>query len=282
MIKISVITPFYNGSRYVSKCIENIQEQSYKGFEHIIVDDGSAESEHKFISDAIAKYPNVILVSQKNRGQASAVNAGIKMAKGEYIAFCDQDDWWLSEKLQKQIAYLESHPGVDMVYSDAYLGDEKGSVLEKTWMQSRRVVACEGGYDNCVVNLFRRNFVCAPLVMLIRKNVFDKIGLMREAYTSAYDYDFLFRYFEGGHSVGFIDQSLAVWRMHAGQESENIRKAKRFQLGILYNFLLRRPNFILKHPILIAQKGCFTMVGLFLNKSRYLKTQDQLKIGYFF
>ena len=102
--------------------------------------------------------------------------SGIKIANGEYIAFCDQDDWWLPGKLQKQIIYLKSHPETGMVYSDAYMGDEVGNILKRTWMQSRSVIPRFGGYDNCAAELFRRNFVCAPLVMLVRKKVFDAIG----------------------------------------------------------------------------------------------------------
>jgi len=155
-----------------------------------------------------------------------------------------------------------------MVYSDAYLGDEAGSILKKTWMQSRTVMPRFGGYDNCAAELFRRNFVPAPLVMLVRNKLFDAIGVMDETLRSAYDYDFLFRYLESGNIIGFIDEPLAVWRTHEGQESKGIRRAKRSQAKILYHFLLRHPDFITKHPLMVIKKISFTAGGFLFNKSR--------------
>jgi glycosyltransferase involved in cell wall biosynthesis len=271
MPKISIITPFYNGSRYIKKCIEGIQNQSFKDFEHIIIDDGSSDEERNFVLVFSKSFSNTKVIPQKNKGQASAVNKGIAMASGEYIAFCDQDDWWLSEKLQKQIVYLESHPEIGMVYSDAYMGDEAGNILKRTWMQSRSVVPYFGGYDECAVELFRRNFVCAPLVMLVRKKVFDSIGVMDETLRSAYDYDFLFRYLESGNIIGFIDKPLAVWRTHEGQESKNIRRAKHSQASILCHFLLRHLDFVVKHPLMVIKKISFTAGGFLFNRSRVLE-----------
>jgi glycosyltransferase involved in cell wall biosynthesis len=249
MSKVSIITPFYNGSQYIQKCIESIQAQSFKDFEHIIVDDGSIEPEREFVIDFIKKFSNVILISQKNSGQAAAVNAGIKIAKGEYVAFCDQDDWWLPEKLQKQIAYLESRPDIAMVYGDVFLGDEKGSVLSKTWMQSRRVDYVGGNYEECVAKLFNRNFIPAPVVVLIRKNVFDKIGLFDKKFSSVYDYDFWFRMLEAGYKIGYIEKPLAVWRTYPEQESHKIKKIKKMLMVIIFDFLERKPEFILQHPV---------------------------------
>ena len=78
--------------------------------------------------------------------------------------------------------------------------------------------------------------------------------MMDETLRSAYDYDFLFRYLESGNIIGFIDEPLAVWRTHEGQESKDIRRAKRLQAKILYHFLLRHPDFIAKHPLMVLKK----------------------------
>lgn len=267
MPKVSIITPFYNGSQYIQKCIEGVQAQSFKDFEHIIVDDGSAESEHKFVSDIAVKYPGIIFISQKNSGQASAVNAGIKIAKGEYIAFCDQDDWWSPEKLKTQVDFIETHSDVDLVYSDALMADADGFILKETWMQSRVVAPCVGGYKGCVVSLFNRNFICAPLVVLARRGIFSKIGLLNEKTVSVYDYDFWFRMLEAGCKFGYIDKPLAVWRTHAGQGSRKIRTIKRLQLMILLHFLFRRPDFFATHPVLALKKLIKTSVGLMLGRT---------------
>lgn len=182
------------------------------------------------------------------------MNTGIKVAHGEYIGFCDQDDWWLPEKLLKQVKFLDENENVAMVYSDAFLGDEEGNILVRTWMQSRKVGYVKGGYEECVAKLFNRNFIPAPLTVLMRKSVFDKIGYLNEKFSSAYDYDYWFRMLEAGYKIGYIKEPLAVWRIHAGQESRNTKKAKEMLMGILKSFLKRRPDFLLKHPLLVLKK----------------------------
>lgn len=274
MIKVSVITPFYNGSQYIQKCIENIQTQSFKDFEHIIIDDGSAKSENKFVSDIAAKYSNIIFISQKNGGAASAVNAGIKIAKGEYIAFCDQDDVWLPEKLKEQVEYLEGHADVGMVYSDAFVIDGEGRRMGKTWMESRAVNYTEGGYGECAEKLFVKNFICAPLVVLMRKNIFNQVGFLEEKFSSAYDYDYWFRILEAGFSVGFINEPLASWRTHGGQESARVRKQKKITFRIWWAFLSRRPDFFFAHPFVVFKKIIKSGIGMLLNRTVKISYQE--------
>ena len=251
MPKVSIITPLYNGEKYIGKNIESILGQTYRDFEHIVVDDGSTDRSAEMVR-SFGKA--VVYFEQKNAGQAAAVNAGIKASRGEYVGFCDQDDWWLPEKLERQVKFLEENKDVALVYTDAFLGDEGGRVLHKTWMQSRKVNYADGGYQECAVKLFDRNFIPAPLTVLVRKSVFDKIGLLNEKFSSAYDYDFWFRVLEAGYRIGYLKEPLAVWRTHAGQESRNIRKAKKMLIGILGLFLKRKHDFFREHPFLVIKK----------------------------
>jgi len=271
MIKVSVITPFYNGSKYIKECIESVNSQSFLDIEHIIVDDGSREEELSILRDISKEFSNIVIFSKKNEKQAAAVNFGIKQAKGEYIAFCDHDDWWIKDKLEKQVKFLEENKNVGLVYSDAFIGDEKGNILSETWMQSRGVLPHEGGYSECIKDIFHKNFVCAPLIMLVRKSVFDAMGLMDEKMTSAYDYDFLVRFLEAGYKLGFIKEPLAVWRVHSGQESGDIRKAKKMQAMILFGFLMRNKKFLIQHPALVFEKIVKTIFAYILNFNPYRK-----------
>ncbi len=255
MPKVSIITPVYNGEKYLKQSLESIQSQSYKDFEHIIVDDGSSDNSAAIIREIS---PHATYIYQKNKGQAAAVNTGLRATRGEYVGFCDQDDWWLPEKLKRQVAFLDAHPDIDLVYCDAFLGDGKGTVMETTWMQSRQVSFCAGSYQQCAARLFKRNFIAAPLVVLMRRSIFDRQGLLNERFSSAYDYDYWFRMLEAGMAFGALREPLAVWRTHLGQESRNLKKAKRMQWGILTQFLARNPRFIFAHPLLVAYKLALT------------------------
>ncbi|MBT9169605.1 MAG: putative glycosyltransferase EpsE [Syntrophomonadaceae bacterium] len=265
MSKVSIITPFYNGKKFIQTALESIANQTYRDFEYILVNDGSSENVSEMVKKILGK--KGIYLEQKNKGQASATNLGISVSKGEYIAFCDQDDWWLPEKLEKQVAFLEENPNITMVYTDAFIADEKGILLKETWMQSRGVNHCKGFYNDCSANLFDRNFIPAPLTVMIRRFIFDKIGLFDEKFSSAYDYEYWFRILNNGFEIDYINKPLAVWRTHTLQESKNIRKAKRMQIGILKNFLKQNPQFFVKHPILVTKKFIKSYLGLILNKT---------------
>lgn len=98
---ISIIIPIYNTEKYLRRCLDSIVAQTYKDFECIIVDDGSTDGSGKICDEYVAKDNRFKVFHKKNGGVSSARNLGLDNAKGEYIAFCDADDYvkenWLSE-----------------------------------------------------------------------------------------------------------------------------------------------------------------------------------------
>jgi glycosyltransferase involved in cell wall biosynthesis len=87
---ISIVTPVYNGEKYIRETIESIANQSYKQFEHIIID---ALSKDKTL-EIIKEYKHIKYLSEKDNGQSDAINKGFKMAKGEILAWQNADDTW--------------------------------------------------------------------------------------------------------------------------------------------------------------------------------------------
>ena len=93
MSKVSVIVPVYNAERYLGRCVESILNQTYTNIEIILIDDGSPDK-CPVICDSFAKEDQrIIVIHKKNGGVSSARNAGMRVAKGEYITFIDGDDW---------------------------------------------------------------------------------------------------------------------------------------------------------------------------------------------
>lgn len=90
--KISVIVPIYNVENYLSDCIDSIENQTYKNIEIILVDDGSTDKSLEIAKKFEEKYKNIKVISQKNNGQGSARNTGLKFSTGDYISFIDSDD----------------------------------------------------------------------------------------------------------------------------------------------------------------------------------------------
>ena len=109
---VSVIMPVYNGERYLGQAIESVQAQTYRPIELIVIDDGSLDS-----SAEIAKsFVSVRYASQEHAGIGAALNHGLQLAKGGYLAFLDSDDVWMADKTVRQIAALEQDPGLDAVF----------------------------------------------------------------------------------------------------------------------------------------------------------------------
>ena len=90
--KISIVIPIYNTAKYLPKCLDSILNQTYKNLEIILIDDGSTDNSGKIADDYAKKDPRIKVIHQKNAGQSTARNAGIKKATGEYISFIDADD----------------------------------------------------------------------------------------------------------------------------------------------------------------------------------------------
>lgn len=103
MPKISVIMPIYNSENCLSTAIESVLNQTYKNFELILIDDGSTDSSGKICDDFAANDNRIIVIHQNNGGICNARNAGLRIAKGEYISFCDNDDYMMPECLEKAL-----------------------------------------------------------------------------------------------------------------------------------------------------------------------------------
>ena len=92
-IKVSIIVPIYNVENYLDKCLDSLVKQTLENIEIILINDGSTDNSEKIISKYMKSYGDkIVLINQKNGGQASARNAGIKIARGEFLMFVDSDD----------------------------------------------------------------------------------------------------------------------------------------------------------------------------------------------
>ncbi|MDR2206774.1 MAG: glycosyltransferase, partial [Flavobacteriaceae bacterium] len=112
MPKISVIIPMYNAEKTIIKALDSVKKQTdgIQDFEIIVINDGSTDESKSLIDNYIQNNPemNILLLNQTNGGVSRARNAGLKIAKGNYIALLDADDEWLPEKIQTQINYFEN------------------------------------------------------------------------------------------------------------------------------------------------------------------------------
>ncbi|OAM92863.1 Glycosyl transferase family 2 [Pelosinus fermentans] len=144
---VSVIIDNYNYGRFIGEAIESVLRQTFTNYELIIVDDGSNDNSRGIIDSYYHKHSEkIVLVYKENGGQASAFNAGFKVAKGDIIAFLDSDDYWFEEKLAKVV---EAHKEHAIVQHNLIKGEKKFyDILESPYRQAwfRQY----GYYDNFV------------------------------------------------------------------------------------------------------------------------------------
>ncbi|MBP1464212.1 glycosyltransferase family 2 protein [Candidatus Chloroploca sp. M-50] len=111
--RLSVIIPVYNGERFLAEAIQSVLDQTLPPDEIIVVDDGSTDGSAALVA---ARFAEVRLLRQTNRGVGAALNLGLSHAHGDLFAFLDADDRWLPDKLERQVAALSADPALDMVF----------------------------------------------------------------------------------------------------------------------------------------------------------------------
>lgn len=166
-IRLSVVMPCYNAEKYIAKAIESILDQTYQKFKLIVIDDGSTDKSRKVIKRFAQKDNRVyMLCNAENQGQVYTRNRGLAECVTEYIAFMDADDVAPSYRFEREILFLDNHPGVGAVGGEYQIIDEDGRIIGKSALKA---------YDEKSVkaNLFFRN-VLANSSMMFRADIVKK------------------------------------------------------------------------------------------------------------
>jgi glycosyltransferase involved in cell wall biosynthesis len=231
--QVSVIIPAYNGRAYIAEAIESVLGQSFTDFELLVVDDGSTDDTAAIIQTYGRR---VRYLYKTNGGPGSARNLGIQQAKGEYIAFLDQDDLWLPNRLAEQVPVLQQDPQLGMVFSDA-LYESTADLKEQNSFSIDR--PCRG---HVLKQLFANNFI-PNLTVLVRKCCFDRLGLLDESGSMMItdDYNMWLRV-TAHYPVTYIDKPLARYRWHEQNFSADRERAYLDTMTALQNVLERHPH----------------------------------------
>lgn len=128
---VSIITPLYNSERYIEQCILSAQNQTYKLWELIIIDDSSDDASLEIAKLFAKNDPRIKITNfSENRGAAHCRNIATEMAKGEFISFLDADDYWHPQKLEKQVQFMQEN-SCQVSYTSYVKVDENGKALKR-------------------------------------------------------------------------------------------------------------------------------------------------------
>lgn len=132
MLRVSVVMPCYNHARFLKASVRSILDQTVHDLELIVVDDASTDDSVKVIHELAAEDSRLkVIVHSENLGASRSRNDGLRLAQGEFVAFCDADDLWKPEKIERQINLLSAGGGYDISYCDAEIIDERGELTGK-------------------------------------------------------------------------------------------------------------------------------------------------------
>ncbi len=221
--RITVLMSVYNDEKYLKKSIDSILNQTFKDFEFIIINDGSTDNTLgilKMYSD-----PRIKLITNPEQiGLSKSLNKGSHLAKGQYIARQDSNDISSSERLEKQVNFLEAKPECGLVGSWSYIMDENDKIIDKLTLLTE--------HNDIVTMLLTENQFVHSSVMF-RKDCTDKVGGYNEKLKYAQDYDLWLRISEH-YNVANIAEFLQYWRYERHGISVNNRQEQR-----RYAFLIR-------------------------------------------
>lgn len=206
-VKVSIIIPTFNRGEMVVEAVESVLAQTHGRFELIVVDDGSTDDTSKRLGDWGSQ---ITLIHQQNRGVSAARNTGIDAAGGDLIAFLDSDDLWLPGKLAAQIEFFSTRP-------DALICQ-----TEEIWIRKGVRVNPKNKHKKPSGQIFNRSLelcLVSPSAVMMRRELFDRVGRFDESLPACEDYDLWLR-ITARFPVHLIDTPLIIKRGgHADQLS---------------------------------------------------------------
>jgi glycosyltransferase involved in cell wall biosynthesis len=225
---VSVVVPTYNYGRLIGETLDSLRAQTCADWECLVVDDGSTDDTAQVVARFAAEDPRFRYLRQPNQRQAVAKNTGLAAARGRYVQFLDADDFIEDEKLERQAAYLEAHPEVDLVYGGVrYFSDPEArerlySMEEENqpWMPE-----VSGRGAEVLEPLVRRNIMVinSPLV---RRELVERVGPFDPRLPPAEDWDYWLRCALAGARFQFEDipGTLALVRSHPTSSSRDRKR----------------------------------------------------------
>lgn len=208
MPKVSVIIPTYNRASLVGQAIDSVLSQTFRDFEVIVVDDGSADDTR----DVLARYGEFIrYIHQENAGESVARNRGLDEALGEYIGFLDDDDVYLDDALETAVGFLDANPDIDLLSAQAYRLTESG-ILTSELVRDRT----DSGFVSPEEVLLRSPVGAGN--SWGRRDALRDIGGFDLAIRVGEDWDMALRIVLEG-SIHYMNQPLVALRSSENQQS---------------------------------------------------------------
>ena len=222
---ISILMSTYNREKLLPRAIDSILNQSYTNFELLLCDDCSTDNSIKIINDYMKIHDNIKLIkNEKNIGLTKSLNKLLKIAKGDYIARCDSDDYYHKDKLQKQINFLQNNKDIHFVGTLGQTIDRNNNYIKCAWIDDNVPTGTKDTIKHIMLKLNKNCIIsCASLY---KKEIFDKIGLYDEIMYTAQDFNIHLRMLQF-FNYDCIQEKLYYYYLSDSANSNNsVQKSK--------------------------------------------------------
>jgi glycosyltransferase involved in cell wall biosynthesis len=210
---ISVITPVYNGERFIEACIKVVIEQNCPDVEHIIVDGGSTDRTVEIIKQYAEKYPHIRWISEKDKGQSDAMNKGIAMAKKEILAILNVDDYYEPNVLNRVSEIFKTLPEPSFLVGNCNVWEDGGKLRFVNKPQKL-------GFKELLLVPYANIFPMNPSAYFYHASLHQKIGLYNVEQHYTMDYDFILRAILVA-TTKYVDETWGNYRLIEGTKTRN-------------------------------------------------------------
>jgi len=268
---VSIVIPVYNGSNYLKYAIDSALGQDYDNIEVIVVNDGSTDN-----TEEIAKnYGDKIrYFSKENGGVATALNLAIRNAKGEYISWLSHDDYYLSNKVSKQINEFKK----DNVHKKTIIFSNFNIIYilnKKKVNEYKSVLNIQNsGYLN-KIDVLKILFLSQihGCTLLIPKNAFEDVGYFDESLKTTQDYDLYFKLLKNKYCFYYLYESLIFMRNHENQDTKKKLKLVEYEVKALFENAYKT----FKDDIEKASKDDFKIFKMVINRHKlYYRIKNKI------
>ncbi len=238
MTKVSIITPLYNGSKFITETINSVINQAYTDWEMIVINDCSPDNSEEIVKQFQKDYPQITLMkNSQNLWIVGSRNFWLQSAKGKYICFLDQDDVIEPTKLEKQILFLEQNPEYWMVWSAVVL-------INQNWDEINKIITKTTDIEIRNHIILSNQFAC--WAVMFRKDLLDTVWLLKKEYDKSDDYDLWLKIGKISKFYNLPD-FLFKYRIHENNTTNfwwNTTKMKFTSLKLVFLHWYNYPNYI--------------------------------------
>ncbi len=209
-VKVSIILPTYNGSRFIAKSIQSCLNQTHTNIELIIVDDGSQDD----ISGIVSEFGDrriKLIKHATNKGLPQALNTGFRNSTGEYLTWTSDDNYYAVNAIEELLRFMHTYPHIDLAYAESFIIDEEDSCLSHNILRTHppEWLKIDDGIGAC---------------FLYKRKIYEAVGDYNPAFFKVEDYEYWVRVWKNKFAMQRLFKPLYYYRFHSNTLTAKYRR----------------------------------------------------------